>query len=144
MAEVVLDANVLVGLLYSGDAQHDRARALVDRLEREGHGVVLLDVLVFEAVSVLCRRADERKTTPPDLGRALAVVRAWFDQGLVRPVGRDAERLANEVLDIVIASGGALNANDALIVALHREAAIEALASFDADFDGVPGLQRMA
>ena len=143
MPEVVLDANVLVGLLYGGDAQHDRARALVDRLEREGHSVVLLDVLVFEAVSVLCRRADERKTAPPDLGRALAVVRGWFDQGLVRPVGRDAERLAGELLDTVVASGGALNVNDALLVALHREAAIEALATFDADFDSVAGLERI-
>ncbi|MBI4704106.1 MAG: hypothetical protein HY744_23605 [Deltaproteobacteria bacterium] len=59
MAEVVLDANVPVGLLYHGDAQHGRACELVDRLEREGHAGVLLDILVLEAVSVLCRRARE-------------------------------------------------------------------------------------
>lgn len=29
MAEVVLDANVIVALLYAADAQHPRARALV-------------------------------------------------------------------------------------------------------------------
>jgi predicted nucleic acid-binding protein len=56
MAEVVLDANVLVGLLDAGDVHHARARALVDRLRADGHSTVLLDVLVGEAVSVLCRR----------------------------------------------------------------------------------------
>jgi len=67
MAEVVLDANVIVALLYAADAQHQRADALVDRLEREQHTVVLVDFLVFEALSVLCRRATERRTSPPDL-----------------------------------------------------------------------------
>ena len=43
MAEVVLDANVLVALLYQADVHHDRARELTDRLEREGHTVVMLD-----------------------------------------------------------------------------------------------------
>ncbi|MBK8995714.1 MAG: hypothetical protein IPM35_08200 [Myxococcales bacterium] len=60
MAEVVLDANVLVGLLDAGDVHHARARALVDRLKADGHSTVLLDVLVGEAVSVLCRRRDRR------------------------------------------------------------------------------------
>jgi hypothetical protein len=79
MAEVVLDANVLVGLLYADDVHHERARDLVERLETDGHFVVLIDVLVYEALSVLCRRARERKTSPPDLVKVLTVVRSWFD-----------------------------------------------------------------
>lgn len=46
MAEVVLDANVLVGYLDANDSQHARARALIERLEADGHESVLLDVLV--------------------------------------------------------------------------------------------------
>jgi hypothetical protein len=41
-----------------------------DRLEREGHSVVMLDFLVYEAVSVLCRRARERK---PEGDRMVAI-----------------------------------------------------------------------
>ena len=33
MAEIVLDANVIVAILYEADSQHRRARELVDRLE---------------------------------------------------------------------------------------------------------------
>ena len=66
MAEVVLDANVIVALLYAADSQHQRAVELAQRLEAEGHNLVLVDFLVFEALSILCRRAAQRKTTPPD------------------------------------------------------------------------------
>jgi predicted nucleic acid-binding protein len=79
MAEVVLDANVIVALLYAADTHHQRAHALVDRLEREQHTVVLVDFLVFEALSVLCRRATERKTSPPDLQAAITLIRGWFE-----------------------------------------------------------------
>lgn len=43
MAEVVLDANVLVALLYAADSQHERAVQLTERMEAEGHDVVLVD-----------------------------------------------------------------------------------------------------
>ena len=34
MAEIVIDANVIVGHLYGAGAQHGRAEQLLDRLER--------------------------------------------------------------------------------------------------------------
>src|SRR6185436_19449664 len=108
MAEVALDTNVIVGLLYSEDTHHVRARALVARLRRDADALVFFDVLVFEAVSVLCRRAREKKTRPPELAAVLAEVRAWLASGYVRPVG-DVD--ASAALDVVEASGGALNFN---------------------------------
>lgn len=58
MAEVALDASVIVGILYDGDVHHERARQLQNELKRDEHEVVILDFLVHEAVSVLCRRAN--------------------------------------------------------------------------------------
>ena len=144
MAEVVLDANVIVALLYAGDSQHARAVALTDRLEAEGHDVVLVDFLVFEALSVLCRRAAQRKTAPPDLNAALAMMRNWFDNGEVRFLAREQERLATSVLDIVADSAGVLNANDALLVALQREAAIDTLATFDRNFERIAEFEHIS
>ncbi len=135
MAEVVLDANVIVALLYAADSQHRRAVALAERLEAEGHNLVLVDFLVFEALSVLCRRAAQRKTAPPDLSAAITAMRSWFDNGEVRFLGSECERLASSILDIVTDSTGLLNANDALLVALQREGAIDTLATFDRQFD---------
>jgi hypothetical protein len=46
MAEVVLDANILVAQLDANDSLHAAAVDLVGRLEGAGHRPVLLDVLV--------------------------------------------------------------------------------------------------
>jgi len=71
MAEcVVLDANVIVALLYEQDAKHADARALVERISTAGLEPQLVDFLVLEALSVLGRRAAERKTSPPDFNAA--------------------------------------------------------------------------
>lgn len=144
MAEVVLDANVLVALLYDGDVHHARARALAASLEEAGHSLVLLDVLVFEAVSVLCRRARERKTRPPDLDTALDAVRGWLAGGHVRFIGEDARRIARDALDVIHETSGVLNFTDALLVVLARERAFDSLASFDKGFDVVSGFSRLS
>jgi predicted nucleic acid-binding protein len=92
----------------------------------------------------LCSRATERKTTPPDLQAAITVIRGWFEGSEVRFLARESERLAADVLDVIAESGGELNANDALLVVLEREGAIDNLASFDSGFDDVEGFRRIA
>jgi predicted nucleic acid-binding protein len=47
-------------------------------------------------------------------------------------------------LDLIRSSSGELNFNDALIALACRERGIPAIASFDADFDQIPWLQRIA
>ncbi len=144
MGEVVLDANVLVGYLDANDVQHARASALIDRLESDGHESVLLDVLVAEAVSVLCRRARERKSSPPDLTVVLDRVRRWHDAGEIEEVFSEVPRFFADVLDVIEASAGALNFNDGLLVVLQRNVVIDDVASFDEAFDGVDGFRRLA
>jgi len=62
MAECVLDANVPVAWIDAADSLHARARDLMTQnWSKDGSEPVLLDVLVGEAVSVLCRRFRERR-----------------------------------------------------------------------------------
>jgi predicted nucleic acid-binding protein len=91
MAEVTLDANVLVALLDAGDVHHRSALDLIRRLRAGGHEPVVLDVLVGEAVSVLCRRATQRRGDPPEVGSILRVVREWFARGEIRWVSGELE-----------------------------------------------------
>jgi predicted nucleic acid-binding protein len=144
MADVVLDANVLVGYLDANDVHHARAASLVDRVEAAGHRGVLLDVIVAEAVSVLCRRARERKANPPDLSVVLRQIRSWHDAGEIEPSSQDRPRFFGEVLDVVEATKGVLNFNDAILVVLQRDAVIDDVASFDEGFDVVPGFRRLS
>lgn len=149
-SDVVLDANVLVAYYDDHDSLHEQASELIERLQHDGHGLVLLDVCVNEALSALCRRFEERTAKraagrrakpPPDLDAILDRVLDRYAGGDIRWVAAESERLHTTVLDIVRTSRGALNYNDALLVALHREGTIEALASFDADFESLDGIE---
>ncbi len=140
MAEVILDANVIVAWLDEGDSQHSRANGLLDRIEEEGHTVALLDVLLSEAVSVMCRRARERRH-PPDLEVVLEVARRWVEENAVRFVAAESEVLYETVLGVISETRGRLNFNDALVVVLQRQGLIEEFASMDRGFLDVDGFR---
>ena len=144
MREVVLDANVIVAWLDDADVLAPRAREVMRRLKDEGAELVLVDIAVTEALSVLCRRAKQRRTSPPDLTAAIGKVRSWVERGAIRWLAREHERMMPEVLAVVESTAGTLNFNDALLVVLQREAAIGEVASFDAGFDAVAGFARVS
>lgn len=141
--EVVLDANVIVAWLDEADVLATRARQLMQRLRDEGADLVLVDVTVTEALSVLCRRAAQRRTSPPNLAAALETIRGWHTRGAIRWIAREQERLFSRVLDVVESSAGRLNVNDALLVVLQSQGMIGDVASFDAGFDAAPQFVRL-
>jgi len=112
MAEIVLDANVLVGLFDRNDTLHQAAVSLIDRLTAAGEVTVLLDFCLAEALSVLCRRARDRKSAPPDLQAIFREVRRLHDAGKIEHISEPAVAFG-EVLDVMAATGGAMNFNDA-------------------------------
>jgi predicted nucleic acid-binding protein len=142
--EVVLDANVIVAWLDEADVLAARARELMQRLRDEGAELVLVDVTVTEALSVLCRRAAQRRTSPPHLAAAIATVREWSERGAIRWIAREQERFFRRVLGVVDATAGRLNFNDALLVVLQSERMIGDVASFDSGFDAVSDFTRVA
>jgi predicted nucleic acid-binding protein len=142
MAKCVLDANVLVAWIDAADSLHIRARDLMAQLEKAGAEPVLLDVLVAEAVSVLCRRFRERRQRS-DMTAMLTEFRRRIDPSTIQWVGGESERLYETILDQVAASDGRLNFNDAFIAVLQREDRIGQVATFDAGFDAVPGFMRV-
>lgn len=138
--EVVLDANVIVGLLDSIDNLHVRAQSLLKRLEAEGATIVLLDFVVEEAVSVLCRRLAQRTARPPDLVAIRDTIDRWLELDDIQPSERSAVALAEE-FDVVFASGGVLNSNDARLVILQRSGMIGEIATFDEKVAKADGLR---
>jgi predicted nucleic acid-binding protein len=144
MARVALDANVIVGYLDDTDSLYARATALFARLEAGEHETVLFDVLAAEAISVMCRRARQRKTKPPDLASALLRVRRWQVEGKIEPISQEISRYFDDVLDAIEETGGVLNFNDGLLVVLQREGIIGDVASFDEGFDVVPDFRRLS
>ncbi|MBN1605430.1 MAG: hypothetical protein JW940_02295 [Polyangiaceae bacterium] len=143
MSDVVLDANVIVGLLDDKDALCAQAHGLVARLRAEGHRPVFIDFLLGEALSALCRRSFERKRQPLELGPVIEWVQEQRRNGLIfLPVLTDDD--LGSVLDVVQSSRGELNFNDARLVVMQRNRVIGDVASFDTDFDAVEGFRRMS
>lgn len=143
MSDVVLDANVLVGLLDQNDSLHQRATELLVQMQRRGDQPIMLDVIVAETVSALCRRATQRKSAPPNLGRVRDQIHEWLDAGLVTFVHDAVAELFEEIVDAAEASGGILNFNDAALVLLQREGTIGDVATFDANLAGTANFRSV-
>ena len=140
---VAIDSSVLVGLINPRDLWRGRALALRDALLATGADLLYFDCVVTESISVAARRLHEK-------GR-LAEVEALLDRlntqvpdDTITWVLPDVPHLYPEVLDLIRSSSGALNFHDALIALACRERAIPAIASFDADFDQIGWLRRLA
>ncbi len=140
---IVIDSSVLVGLLVPNDLWHVQATALWDAIKNAGHVGLYLDCVIAETVSVATRRLREK-------GRA-AQVEALMDH-LDAQIASEAitwilpsvPDLYADVLALIRSSSGELNFNDALIALACRQRGIPAIASFDADFDRISWLRRLA
>jgi predicted nucleic acid-binding protein len=142
LEEIVLDANVLVGLADDNDSRAADARDIVRRLRARGAEPVLVDFLIGEALSALCRRFAERATLglEPDLvfARYLHVEQA----GQIRRLAAEGYARFDRVLAVVRETAGRLNVHDAMIVVLQREGRIGAVATFDEALATIPGFIR--
>jgi len=136
MSDVVLDANVLVGLLDQNDSLHQHATELLAQMQGRGDQPVMLDVMVAETVSALCRRAYAAKIVAARPRTCSRPIHAWLEAGLVTFVHDAVAELFEEIVDATEASGGILNFNDAALVLLQREGTIGDVATFDANLAG--------
>jgi len=143
MADIALDANILIGLLDSSDIHNTRAESVYARIRESGDAPLTLDFVVQEAVSVLCRRSCERKRNAPDLPRVLDEVRGWFEQGQVAFMQREIENLYPGILDVIGQSGGKLNFNDAALVVLQQQGIIGDVATFDTTLASQPDFRTI-
>lgn len=137
-AEVVLDANVIVGYLDPSDSQHARAREVTASLREAGMRLVLLDFIVEEALSVLCRRSRERKSNDLHLNEALGTLQRWHEAERIQYTGEVLATAFPDLLEIVRASMGTLNSNDAKLVYLQRLGLIGHVTTFDQNLIATP------
>jgi predicted nucleic acid-binding protein len=141
--EVVIDSSVLVGLLVPNDLWHSQAVALWEAIKAAGHVGLFLDCVAAESVSVATRRLQE-KGRLADVQPLLDRLNVQVPSEAITWVLPDVPHLYSAVLDLIRSSSGALNFHDALIALACRERDILAIASFDADFDQVGWLRRLA
>ncbi len=139
---IAIDASVLVGLINPRDTWH-QATALQDALQQAGCAPVYFDCVIAESLSAVLRRLYEKKRKE-EIEILLTRFEEIFPPERLDWLFPDVPRLYGDILALIRQSGGELNFNDALIALACREREIEAIASFDADFDRIPWLHRVA
>jgi predicted nucleic acid-binding protein len=137
---VLVDTSFLVAQLDERDVHHASAKAVHVRLRAEAAAYVYLDCVVNEAVTVLARRALERKVDPRPLVRQL---REAIPASLLDWTGGELPRLWERVLDALEDHGGRLSFNDCLLVLIAKDEGIPWVASFDRSLDRVDGVKRV-
>lgn len=143
MMLIGIDTSVLVGLLDNHDIWHTTAVVLQEAMKESGLEPVYFDCVLAESVSTLARRLREKRCEA-ELSNLLDRLSAEFPVETLTWIMPDVPRLYSEVMELIRLSGGELNFNDALIALACRERSIEALASFDRDFDTISWLKRVA
>ena len=139
---VVLDTSVLVALVDSRDKWHSVAIAIRDALKTRRIGLIYLDPVINETVSVLARRLQEQRRTH-SFGALLDIVEGLAPPERITWVSGMAQRLYPQVMTLVREQDGTLNYHDALIALACRELGFQDIASFDAGFDRLHWLVRL-
>lgn len=140
--QTAIDANILVALVDSRDKWHASARAIRDALKVTEANLVYFDSVVNETISVLARRAQEQGRIHqfPTLMDALM---HQVPVEIITWLSSETQRLYSQVIELVRNTSGRLNFHDALIALGCRELGIDAIVSFDEDFDQVAWLTRI-
>lgn len=141
--KVGVDTNVVLGLLDEHDMWHKSAIALMAAVEAQAWETVYFDCAIAEAISTLTRRLHEKRRQA-DLNVLLDRCLQKFPPTLPFWLTQNQSVFYRPTIELIRASSGELNFNDALIALACRDYGIAALASFDADFDHVAWVRRLA
>lgn len=138
-----IDANVLVALVDVRDKWHHTAIALRDALLDVNAQLVYFDCVINEAISVIARRAEEQQRSD-QFEYLVDKLTALVPEHDITWISHAGQRLFQDVVRLCRLHQGRLNYHDALIALVCRELDIHHIVSFDADFDGVAWLTRIA
>lgn len=141
--DIAVDSSVLVALLDPRDLWREQALALERALMTAGMAPVYFDCVAAEAVSAAARRLRE-KGRVADVSALLDRLNDRVSLENLTWILPDVPHFYAQALDMIRESSGELNFNDTLIALACRERQIPAIASFDADFDRVEWLSRIA
>lgn len=140
-SRVILDANFLIAQIDASDLWHKKATELSLALDTVGALCLYLDCVMIEVISVLARRASQKKKSFSKLADALSLA---IPRERITWLSPTLPRFYDETLALVRTHRGELSFNDALMILAAREMGVFHIVSFDKDFDHVEGIERIS
>ncbi len=141
--QAIIDSNVLVGLVDERDKWHSQAYGLMSALATHGVGPIYLDCVVNETITVLARRAQEQHRSS-EFSALLSTLLTKVPATDITWISANLRQFYDDIIALVSQHLGSLHFNDALIALAAKELGIEAIASFDEDFDSISWLTRVS
>ena len=105
-------------------------------------GGLFFDCVVSEAISVICRRLEERGRER-ELSDLLKRIEYFAPKEEIIWILKKMEDFYEDILRIIERSNGRLNFNDALIAFVAKTKELPHIVSFDKDFDEIEWLTRI-
>jgi predicted nucleic acid-binding protein len=139
---VVLDTSVLVALVDTRDKWHRAATAIKDVPKARGVGLIYLDPVINETISVLARRLQEQRRGE-QFEALLDLLESLAPPERITWVSAMTQGLYLQVMALVREHSGVLNFHDALIALACRDLGFKNIVSFDGGFDRVVWLKRL-
>jgi uncharacterized protein len=136
---IAVDTNILVYAYVPRLAQHEPARAAIDRLIAAGKPWAIPWPCVHEFIAVVSNR--KWHADAPSATQIAAHVEVWMEAPGLRMLGIGSEHWPHlrRVLELSGASGGQVH--DARIVAVCAEAGVTEIWTADRDFSRFPGIR---
>ena len=133
MSAIFLDTNVLLRhLIHDDPKQSTRATDFLHRIEQGEIQARISELVIFETVFTLERGYRQLKTRIREILLPLISM-----PGIILPNKRRWKRVFNLYVDLNLPFA------DAYHVGLMEELKLTAIATFDTDFDRVPGIKRI-
>ena len=141
--KVVVDTNVLVGLLNPLDHWHTHSIEFHNALQVTNIQLIYFDCVITEVASVTVRRLFEKERID-EVNQFFNQLDSQIPQDNITWVLPEVKYLYKDVLALMRSTSGELNFHDALIAIICREQGIPLIASYDRDFDQITWLKRIA
>jgi predicted nucleic acid-binding protein len=129
---IFVDSNIPMYLIGAAHPHKAETQVIVERLIAAGERLVT-DTEVFQEVLRRYTAIDKREAIGPAFQLTLGIVDEVF------PVEKAAVLRAGEIAQ----NRASMSARDAVHIAVMEQYGVRLIVSFDSDFDGWPGLQRI-
>lgn len=142
MNRIIIDSNLLVGIIDAKDKWHTKANALAEKLQEKGWQPIYLDCVLNEVLSVIGKRLQERN----EAHRFLFILNKLEEIISIKDIMWSypyVPQYYSSILTLIKEKDGQLNFHDALIIKIAEEYSIGYIGSFDKDFDDFKFLKRI-
>lgn len=142
MIDIVIDTNALISFLDTADKWKPVIDSIFKRLQKNSINIIVTDIVINEAINVLCKRFENKKKEN-EIPSLIQKVDALYNEESITWISEEIKIYHNSILNLLKTNNGLLNYNDCFLISFMQKNSIKYIISFDIDFDQIDGIKRI-